>query len=57
MKHVLIGSVLLSLGALGVTAWWLEFGHLLRGLVPFALVLIGLAGIGAGFRSSENVEE
>jgi len=51
MTNLIVGLCCLALGAWGVTAWWDEFGELLRGLVPIVLILLGLAAIGAGMNS------
>ena len=56
MVHLIIGLVLLVLGAWGIIEWWDDFGELMRGLVPLSLVLVGLAAIGAGFKKP-GVEE
>ncbi len=55
MKHLIVGLILLCLGAWGIIAWWLEFGAALRGLAPLLLVLVGLAAIGTGVRSYRGV--
>ena len=57
MVHLIIGLVLLVLGAWGIIEWWDDFGELMRGLVPLSLVLVGLAAIGAGFKKSEGERE
>ena len=57
MIHLIVGLITLILGAWGMIAWWEAFGEVLRGLVPIALVLFGLAAIGAGFRKTVGEEE
>lgn len=47
MLHVVIGLVLLVLGVFGIISWWADFGLVLRGLVPFALLICGLVAIGS----------
>ena len=47
MIHLVVGLVLLILGAWGIIGWWHDFGAFLRGLVPLVLVLVGLAAIGS----------
>ncbi len=47
MLHSTIGLVLLVLGVFGLITWWEDFGLVLRGLIPFLLVLGGLVAIGA----------
>ena len=46
--HLVIGLVLLVLGVFGIVSWWGDFGLVLRGLVPFAFLVCGLAAIGSG---------
>jgi hypothetical protein len=50
MIHLIIGLLALILGAWGIISWWADFGQFLRGLIPILLVVVGLAGIGAGFQ-------
>jgi hypothetical protein len=57
MVHLIVGLVLLILGAWGIIEWWEDFSELLRGLVPLSLVLVGLAAIGAGFKKPEGERE
>ena len=51
MTNLIVGLILLVLGAWGVAAWWDEFGEILRGVIPIVLILLGLAAIGAGMKS------
>ena len=48
MPIIVFGLVLMALGMWGLAAWWWSFVELLRGLVPFALILLGLVALGAG---------
>ncbi len=48
MLHVVIGLVFLVLGVFGIISWWPDFGQVLRGLVPFALLICGLIAVGSG---------
>ena len=50
MKHLLVGFVALFLGIWGIIAWWSLFGLVLRGVMPFGLVLFGLIALMAGLR-------
>ena len=59
MLHVVIGLVFLVLGVMGIISWWGDFGLVLRGLVPFALLICGLVAVGSGlmrekFEGSED---
>ena len=51
MANLIVGLICLALGAWGVTAWWDEFGEVLRGVIPIAFILLGLAAIGAGMKN------
>jgi len=51
MTNLIVGLICLALGAWGITAWWDEFGAILRGMLPVVFLLVGLAAIGAGMRS------
>jgi len=55
MKHLVAGLILLVLGVCGIIFWWYEFGEFLRGVIPVAFVLVGLAALGAGI--NEPAEE
>jgi hypothetical protein len=50
MANLIVGLICLALGAWGVTAWWDEFGEVLRGLIPVVFIVVGLAAIGAGVK-------
>lgn len=54
MTNLIVGLVCLALGAWGVTAWWDEFGEVLRGLLPAVFILAGLAAVGAGMKSKRT---
>jgi len=55
LLHAVIGVVLLVLGAFGLTMWWQDFGLVLRGLIPFLLLIGGLVAIGAGLTAGKMV--
>ncbi len=50
MRHLIVGLILLALGAWGIITWWEDFGEVLRGVIPFLLAVVGLAAIGSGFQ-------
>ncbi len=56
MKNLLVGLVLTALGAWGLVTWWSVFGFVMRGLVPFLLLLVGLIAIFAGYRKTASQE-
>jgi len=50
MPHLVVGLILSALGIWGVIAWWSWFGLVMRGVVPFCLLLFGLLAILSGCR-------
>jgi len=50
MKHFFIGVVFACLGIWGIVVWWDVFGLVMRGVVPFCLVVFGLVAILSGLR-------
>lgn len=52
MTHLLFGLIMVALGLWGVVAWWGLFGLVMRGVVPFFLLVFGLVAIIAGVRRS-----
>ncbi|MBF0453946.1 MAG: hypothetical protein HQL72_03895 [Magnetococcales bacterium] len=48
MANIIFGLVALALGLWGVSVWWWSIVEILRGLVPIALILLGLVALGAG---------
>ena len=54
MKHLIVGLILLVLGAWGIIEWWGDFGEFLRGFIPLVLVFVGLVGIGYGLRKTTS---
>ncbi len=54
MKNLIGGIVAICLGLWGVTTWWASFGLVMRGIVPFALIVLGLLAVVTGFRRLSN---
>jgi hypothetical protein len=50
MPHLLAGLILAGLGIWGIVTWWEVFGLVMRGVVPFCLLMLGLVAILAGYR-------
>ena len=50
MAHVVAGLILTGLGAWGMVTWWNLFGLVMRGVIPFALLLLGVVAILASCR-------
>jgi len=45
MKHFVFGVVMIVLGVWGMFAWWENFGRVMRGLMPFMLLAVGLVAL------------
>ncbi len=49
MKHVVVGLALVMMGLWGMVAWWDSFGFVMRGLVPVALLGLGIVATLSGY--------
>ena len=56
MQNIIGGLIAIVIGALGLIIWWAEFGQVLRGIVPFAFIIIGLLWIASKFYNQKNKE-
>jgi hypothetical protein len=45
MRHLFAGLGFIALGLWGMFAWWTSFGMVMRGLIPFALLGVGLVAL------------
>ena len=54
MKHIICGLISALLGIWGIIIWWYEFGAVMRGIVPFALLAFGVIGIIAGLQTQQQ---
>ena len=54
MTHLFVGLTLVGLGIWGIISWWGLFGLVMRGVVPFFLLVFGLVAILAGCRRGAN---
>ncbi len=50
MPHLITGLILSGLGVWGIINWWNLFGLVMRGVVPFFLLVFGLVAILASTR-------
>ena len=50
MPHLITGLILSGLGLWGIINWWNLFGLVMRGVVPFFLLVFGLVAILASTR-------
>lgn len=56
MSNIIGALILIVIGILGLIAWWVDFGMVLRGLIPFALIIFGLLIIGSKYYNQEKTE-
>ena len=54
MKHLVVGALLSLLGLVGLISWWPTFGLVMRGVLPFTLLLFGIVGTAPDFGSQER---
>ncbi len=57
MKHIICGLISVLLGVWGIIVWWYDFGAVMRGLIPFALLAFGIIGIIAGLQTQQASDE
>lgn len=57
--HFVVGMILTGLGVWGIIAWWSVFGFVMRGVIPFVLLFLGLIAIIASCRrpAEEGADE
>ena len=51
MPSVVFGLLALALGLWGLTAWWWSVTEALRGILPIALLVLGVVALAAGVQS------
>ena len=45
MRHLIGGTGCIVLGLCGMSAWWPQFAEVMRGFVPFSLLIVGLIAV------------
>ena len=48
MPSIMFGLLTVALGLWGLSAWWWSVVELLRGILPLALVFVGVLSLAAG---------
>lgn len=48
MPSIMFGLLSVALGLLGLSAWWWSVVELVRGVLPLALVFVGVLALAAG---------
>jgi len=56
MQNIICGLIAIVVGVLGLIFWWPEFGQVLRGLVPFAFIIVGLLSIASKYNNRKDNE-
>lgn len=56
MQNIIGGLIAIVVGFFGLITWWAEFGLVLRGIVPFAFIIIGLIWIASKYYYQKNKE-
>lgn len=56
MQNIIFGLIMTVVGILGLIIWWPEFGLVLRGIVPFALIIVGLLSIASKYYNRKDKE-
>lgn len=54
MGHVFFGLISICFAIWGLIVWWTPFGRVMRGLVPFGLLMFGLVSIASGLRRLQS---
>ena len=49
MSNIIGGLIAIVIGLFGLLCWWPEFGQVMRGLVPFALIVTGLLAVASKY--------
>ena len=56
MQNMIGGLIFIIIGAFGLISWWSEFGLVLRGLVPFVFIILGLLWIASKYYKQTDNE-
>ncbi len=54
MSNFIGGAIVLVMGLWGLFEWWREFGLVLRGSIPFALIIVGLLFIASQYKDMKS---
>ena len=57
MGHLIAGVLLITFGLWGMSVWWMAFGFIMRGLLPFVLIVVGLIAIMSSYYRLGGDEE
>jgi len=57
MSNIIGGLIAIVLGIWGLLVWWGEFGEVMRGFVPFALIVVGLLSLASKYNKRKKGEQ
>ncbi len=57
MSNIIAGLVAVVLGIWGLLVWWEDFGEVMRGFIPFALIVIGLLSLASKYNNRKKEEQ
>jgi len=57
MSNIIGGLVAVVLGIWGLLVWWEDFGEVMRGFIPFALIVIGLLSLASKYNNQKKEEQ
>ena len=57
MSNIIGGLIAIVLGIWGLLVWWGEFGAVMRGFVPFALIVLGLLSLLSKYNKRRKSEQ
>lgn len=55
-SNIIVGLIAIVLGIWGLLVWWDSFGMVMRGLIPFLLIVFGVLAIGSKYYSNQAVK-
>ena len=54
MTSIIGGLFAIVVGIIGLVIWWPEFGLVMRGIVPFGLIIVGLLYIASKYNKKNG---
>ena len=57
MSNIIGGLIAIVLGIWGLLVWWEDFGEIMRGFIPFALIVIGLLSLASKYNKQKKEEQ
>ena len=57
MWHLMAGVLFITLGLWGMSAWWSVFGFVMRGVLPFLMIVAGLVAVLSSYYRLANNDD